>query len=85
MISLICGIKKKKRYKWTYLQNRKRLTDLENEFMVTGGKGGGRGIVREFGIDNVHNAIFKINNQQGKKKKKENIVAYTIQFHFYEK
>ena len=37
--------------------------------MVTGGKGGGRGIVREFGIDNVHNAIFKINNQQGKKKK----------------
>ena len=53
--------------------------------MVTGGKGGGRGIVREFGIDNVHNAIFKINNQQGKKKKKENIVAYTIQFHFYEK
>ena len=26
--------KKKKLYKWTYLQNRKRLTDLENEPMV---------------------------------------------------
>ena len=23
-------------YKWTYLQNRNRLTDLENELMVTG-------------------------------------------------
>ena len=28
---------KKKWYKWTYLQNRKRLTDLENELMVAGG------------------------------------------------
>ena len=34
----------------TYLQNRNRLTDLENELMVTRGEGGG-GIVREFGID----------------------------------
>ena len=25
----------KKRYKWTYLQNRNRLTDLENKFMFT--------------------------------------------------
>ena len=38
MISLICGILKNKRYKWTYLQNRNRLTDLENIFMVTKGK-----------------------------------------------
>ena len=28
---------KKKWYKWTYLQNWKRLTDLENELMVAGG------------------------------------------------
>ena len=28
---------KKNWYKWTYLQNRNRLTDLENEFMVTRG------------------------------------------------
>ena len=27
----------KKWYKWTYLWNRNRLTDLENEFMVTRG------------------------------------------------
>ena len=31
-------------YKWTYLQSRNRLTDIENKFMVTKGKGGGRGI-----------------------------------------
>ena len=36
----------KKLYKWTYLQNRKRLTDLENELMVVRGKR-----VREFGMD----------------------------------
>ena len=28
-------VKSKKRYKWTYLQNRNRLTDLENKIMVT--------------------------------------------------
>ena len=37
------------------LQNRKRLTDLENELMVAGvqaeGQGWGEGIVREFGMD----------------------------------
>ena len=32
------NLKKKKKYKWTYLQNRNRLTDLENEFMVTRGE-----------------------------------------------
>ena len=42
---------KKKWYKWTYLQNRNRLTDLENELMVTMGEGCQGGIVREFGID----------------------------------
>ena len=31
---------KKKRYRWTYLQNRKILTDLENEFMIAGGEDG---------------------------------------------
>ena len=30
---------KKKWYKWTYLQNRKRLTDLENELIDARGKG----------------------------------------------
>ena len=32
----------KKRYKWTYLQNRYRLTDLENGFMVSGERVVGR-------------------------------------------
>ena len=36
---------KKKWFKWTYLQNRKRLTDLENELMVAQGEE----IVKEFG------------------------------------
>ena len=39
MMSLICGIwKKKKRYKWIYLQNRYRFTDIENKLMVTKGE-----------------------------------------------
>ena len=31
----------KKRYKWTYWQNRKRLTDVENKLMFTQREGGG--------------------------------------------
>ena len=38
-------------YKWTYLQNRNRLTDLENELMVTREEGWRGGIDGEFGID----------------------------------
>ena len=30
----------KKWYKWTYLQKRSRLTDIENKLMVTKGEGG---------------------------------------------
>ena len=30
----------KKWYKWTYLQNRNRLRDIENNLMVTKGEGG---------------------------------------------
>ena len=37
----LCTESKKKWYKWTYLQNRNRLTDLENKLMVTKGKNGG--------------------------------------------
>ena len=32
------------------LQNRKRLTDLENKLMVSGGRMWGEGTVREFGM-----------------------------------
>ena len=50
MISLICHIKKSKKkwYKWPYLQNRNRFTDLENELTVTQGW---RLRGREFGMD----------------------------------
>ena len=40
----------KKWYKWTYLQNRNRLTDTENKLMATKGERGG-GINWEFVID----------------------------------
>ena len=33
---------KRKLYKWTYLQNGNRLTDLEKEITVTGGKAVGK-------------------------------------------
>ena len=36
MISLIC--EDLKRCKWTYLQNKNRVTDVENKFMVTSGE-----------------------------------------------
>ena len=49
---------KKKRYKWTYLQSRNRLTDLENELMGMG-EGWGKGIVREFGINMYTLLYFK--------------------------
>ena len=47
------------------LQNRNRLTDLENEFRVTRGEVWVGGIDWEFATDNVHTAIFKIDNRQG--------------------
>ena len=40
-----------------YLHNRKRLTDLENEIMVTSGQGWRRGTVREFGMD-MHTQLY---------------------------
>ena len=40
----------RKWYTWTYLQNRNRVTDVENKLMVTKGERGG-GINWEIGID----------------------------------
>ena len=37
-------VKSKIWYKWTYLQNRNRLTDIEDKLMVTKGEKVGRGI-----------------------------------------
>ena len=49
---------KKKWYKWTYLQHRKRLTDLEDELMVARRRD-------SYGVldGHVHTAVFKMNNQ----------------------
>ena len=64
---------KKRICKRTYLQNRNRLTDLENELMVTRGEGGGGGTDWEFGID-----IFKIDNQQGLLYSTGNSTQYSV-------
>ena len=54
---------KKKRYKWTYLQNRKRVTDLEDKFMVTKKK---REMRDKLGgwDKHMHTIIYKMDNQQ---------------------
>ena len=44
-------------YKWAYLQNINRLTDLENEFMITRGEELERRIDRKLGID-IYIVIF---------------------------
>ena len=35
-------VESKKWYKWTYLQNRNRFSDIENKCMITKGEEGGR-------------------------------------------
>ena len=49
---------KKKSYKGTYLHNRKRLTDLENELMVARERD-----MQGLGKGHVHTALFKMDNQ----------------------
>ena len=39
-IAYMWNLKKKKKNKWTYLQNRNRITGIENKFMVTKGETG---------------------------------------------
>ena len=62
MILLICGIWKKS-YKWIYLQNRNRPTDIENKCMVTKYNQGRD----KLGVwdEQIHTAIYKIDKQQG--------------------
>ena len=48
---------KKKWYKWTYLQNKNRLIDLENELMVTTEERFGEGTVWEYGI-NMYTLLY---------------------------
>ena len=53
-----CDTKQEVKAKETDMRGRKRVT-------VTQGEGLGEGIVRELGMDMVHTAIFKVDNQQG--------------------
>ena len=65
---------KKKRYKWTYLQNRNTFTDIENKLMVTKGEGV-KGSIRSLWLTDTHTlyiyniyyyiVIYKIDKQQG--------------------
>ena len=56
----------KKWYKWAYLQDRNRLTDIENKLMVTKGDSGGRG-EDKLGVwySHIHTTIHKTDKQQG--------------------
>ena len=60
MISLICRLLKKY-YKRTYLQNRNRVTDVENKLMVTNKGESGGGVNWEIGI-NIYTTIYKTGN-----------------------
>ena len=53
----------KKWYKWTYLQNRNRLTGIENKLMVTKGERGGRDKLGVWDLQ-IHTIIYKIGKQQ---------------------
>ena len=57
MILLIHGIFKK-REKWAYLQNINRVTDIENNLIVTRGEGGGE--TWGLGLTCTHYYIKKI-------------------------
>ena len=60
MILLICGIYKKGGYKWTYLQNRSSVMDVENE-RLPGDKGRGRDKLGDWDWY-IHTTIYKIDN-----------------------
>ena len=59
MISPICRILKKKGYKWTYLQNRNRLTNFEHELVVTkGDRFREKGLTWGWGLAYAHCGIW---------------------------
>ena len=66
IISFIEGILKKW-YKWTYLQNRNRLTDIENKTIIIKEDSGGRDGRDKLWVWNqhIHTTIYKIDNQRG--------------------
>ena len=62
MILLICGILKKW-HRWTYLQNRNKVTDIENKHGLLGGKAEAEGREKLGDWDwHTHTAIYKTDN-----------------------
>ena len=49
--------------KWTYLQSRNRLRDIETKLWLP--KGQGEGIILGVWDEKIHTTIHKIDNQQG--------------------
>ena len=52
-------------YKWSYLQNRNRLTDTANKLMVTKGKRGCKMDKLEVWDQQIQTTIYKVDKQQG--------------------
>ena len=55
------NLKEKKKYKWTYIKNRNRPTDIENRLMVTKGGKGGREKLGDWDW-HIHPTTYKIDN-----------------------
>ena len=58
-------VESKKWYKWAYVQNRNRLTDIEHKFMVPKGDSGGGGNKLGVWDKHIHTTIYKIDKQWG--------------------
>ena len=52
--------RKKKDYKWTYLQNRNSVTDVENKLVIT--RGWGERDILENWYGHIYTTVFKIDN-----------------------
>ena len=62
MTLFLCGIlEKEKRVKWTYLQNRNRVTDVETNLWLPGGKVG-RHKLEDWGW-HTHTTAYKADNE----------------------
>ena len=62
-ITYMWNLKKKKWYKWTYLQNRNRVTDIRTNLLLLKEKGEGRDELGDWDW-HIHSAIYKTDNQQ---------------------
>ena len=63
MIPFIC-VESKIWHKWTYLQKRNRLTNIENRLVVAKEEGDGGGMDWEFGVSRYKLFIYRMDKQQ---------------------